>query len=283
MEHQKHDLLLEEKAKPIATKKTKSQLFELRSERYDLEQSLLSDGLSKDLKKQIKQGLEMIDLKIDEHQRGDQQKEAKLLVDLELKASEISLEKQTKAYQTLLYDSEYKAPFSGVIEFSGEFLELHPDPEQKTIWVNANLNLGRLTDQSQSYIKLESSRAFWNQIPPSQLILSIADPRKGTRHKAPYSHSATGSLPNKNSKAHYFLLENHFLSPDEISSEQLYLVDVFRSFDHPKPIIPKKKLLSKDPDLLKHEGWAGLVEKFHPSYKIFQIGPEAIALELKEP
>jgi len=198
----------------------------------------------------------------------------------ELKKRELDLliRKKEKMLSQSIRKSELKAPFSGRIDFILKELK----KSEGATWVGAGARFATLVDDRRYSLEVTPS-GFGNYSGSlDSLEIMLSPDGEGFAITGKFERLEKVQISNRSFEKWVFLVDENYSDQAAKSMGLTRIAHLFKKLDKPAHVVMKKELFSENPELLKKEGWAGLVKYLWPNAQIVFIGPQAIALSPKD-
>jgi hypothetical protein len=176
-----------------------------------------------------------------------------------------------------------------VAESAGEFRIGDPLKEKlasvepgKPAWMSSGDLLGTIVDERHYEISVAAAGPLLSEIPREQLLVLIQDSQTGKLIAGEYSRTEEVDSGREIARNFVFTIPDESIEIARQAQGTQSLVHVYRKFPRPYKIIFKKDIAFSAPDVLDASGWDGLVRHLYPGSKVIQVGPQTIAVELKD-
>lgn len=280
LDKEKRDLQFEEYLEQEDNKilGLKKSFQELQEKGNDLSGLLQEEGLSAVVKNKIAEAQKEV-LK----QQGrikEKMKPESLQLKRQLKQRELDLafQKKERILNTLIRNSELKAPFSGRLSFQVKSL-MQSKGEKK--WLDGNTQFATLTDDRHCSIEVTPSPGSSYKTSLKNLMIMLAPDSDGFAVLGDFEQVVKVKAANQSMERWMFAVKAEHAEQAALSMGVTRVAHVFRKLDEPAHMVMKKDLFSKNPEVLKRDGWGGLIKSLWPDAQIVFIGPQSIALKQK--
>lgn len=245
--------------------------YKLAETRYILKQNRSADSHQKlqDIAKELQKKIESLKQEIAPESLEE---------NFYLKSSELEL-KLTKAqldHEQLKKRLQLKAPFHGQLTIYIDFIENFSDSKGEII---PSEIYASITDDKEYMVQVSTQNSNFNQPKLDDIVLSLDLPDSPQPLKAIHKRAV------KLRKSTYLGYEHLFQFTNAQDSElakqyanQNRAIHVYKKLPFPCRIITKSSIALVEPDILKTQGWHGLISHLYPGSVIEAIGANAIAI-----
>ena len=299
LELDKDELRLEqrklEESRRLATIEDDENLTRLeeRLEELDEQQRLLRESLaneaevetlSLDLEERVQAGLAKLEKetsRVRDLMSEDLRKEKK---DLTEKEQQLQLERKRLALIAAEKRSQIKSPFDGMLELSSEVKELllKSSDSGNLIWLAPTTGIGTITDRRTYVVRVPSEGTQLESIPQEQVKIMISSAKEGKLVKADLLQVVQEQRSTEVTQIYEFQISQEEAKSLSVVGQQKTVAHLFQVFDKPCRVIPKRDIAFSDTTVLQSGGWGALVKKIWPGTELIAVGPQHLAVRIKE-
>lgn len=256
------------------------ELEELHQKKELLEQNKAVEISSQNLIARINEAIQKIDQKITSIEKKTTPDFVEKKIQLEIDEAELQLETKENAFTSLLKRSVLKAPFDGTLHFSENLREEIKTNKGKLgkIWLEANQLIATISDKSRYEIVITPTNPIVEGIPTDDLAVLLKDSHDGKLIRGEYSRIEEISSGSEITQNYIFTIPGNSIKQAKHRSGQRHIVHIYRKLNPKCHLVHKKDISFIAPDVLKAQGWSGLVKHLWPKSKIKQVGPQTIAI-----
>lgn len=253
-------------------------LNQLISKISELELALLTEELNQKTKNRIK-------LAIAELQKQQERLRAKVdtgqyLLKNKLKKREIELklDQSIRTHQGKLHNAQLVAQHDGELRFSLPKDKIEQLMNGETIWLPGNTEFATLRDTQSIHADLILNNSTLFAYEKEKLQLRVHIGSVGRVLRAHFSHEKSGSARTGNRKTWSFAIDPSEVTYATNAIGSQSVANIFYQLDEPAHIVMKDLLAPLYPEILKQDGWRGVIKKIWPDAQVVMIGPQSIAL-----
>ena len=296
---EKQELELEEKKakevqrKALIEKSEELQRLGEKLEEIVEEQRLLNEALAEErqsellsagLEERVQTGQDKLEIeaeRIRELMKPEIREAAKLLAD---KEQALQLERKRLSLLALENRSKIKAPFEGMLELSTAVKELLLENKDSggLIWLPPATGIGLITDRTSYIVRIPSEGTQLPSIPQEKLRIMITSKEEGKLISADLLRVIKEQRGEQASLIYEFKISKEEAESLTLLSQQKTIAHLFRTFDSPCRVIPKRDIAFEDTAALQSGGWKKLVKELWPNVELIAVGPQHLAVRRKE-
>ena len=255
-----------------------TELSKLEQNKHLISQSLRSSSDSK-LQAKLKKIQGVINKKITtlEKKISASSIENKRLIAIE--ELKLNLEKKEKEFSLAKRRAEITAPFDGV--FSLYLNEADYEKDGESYWVPSGTKYAKIENNSEFYMTVSNRSPIFSSHSSDSLSAKIIVGSNRQVIDADFKTKRDTALPPPNNYELLFLVAEEDVELAKHNNGAIRAIHIYQNFAEPVYIVRKQSLLSIAPAVLKRAGWRGLIAHLYPHQKLVGIGPQSLAISVK--
>ncbi|MEO1857851.1 MAG: hypothetical protein ABGY95_10890 [Rubritalea sp.] len=254
---------------------------EISDKASELKQALKIDELSKETKERIYKALERLDKQLNRLKNKIDTEQYLLENSLKHQELVLSLKQKKRGLEALEYQSELKAAFDGKLSLRITQDKIQELSDKKLVWLPSNQIFAHIVDDRKLNVELTPTSSSLHSVAPEKVSLLIHLGAEGKLVRAKFKSVQLTENSQLNNKKWVFGIADKDAKSIKNAIGTQRVAYLFRELDEPAHLVMKHDIASVRPAILKEQGWRGLVRVLWPDSQVVFIGPQSIALRLK--
>lgn len=204
--------------------------------------------------------------------------------DLAEKEQALQLERKRLSLIAVEKRSQIKAPFEGMLDLSTEIKELLLESRESNglIWLPPGTGIGLIADRRSYIVRIPAEGTPLGSIPQDKAKIMLTSKEEGKLVMADLLSVKQEQDGARASEIFEFKVSKEDAQSLSVIGQQKIMAHLFRTFDHPCRVIPKRDIAFEDTSVLQSGGWQMLVRKLWPEAELIAVGPQHLAVRKKK-
>lgn len=257
--------------------KQQANIVKLNTQKNDLSASLETELLSDKLKKRVREAITELDEKIKKAEERIDPEKLERDLNLSIEDLTLALDRKERSHEKLLRRSYLKAEFDGILNLTLDNPNA-PDKLNNPVWLDLGTSYASITNNSHFEIQVSNRNPVFSNFDPSKIIAMIDDGRSRQRIQANYKEMRKTELAGGMKDIHVFEFPPETSEYASKNSGEVQTIYLYLTLEQDCQVIPKREIALAAPEVLKKEGWPGLIKHLYPGYSLLHIGPKTLAV-----
>ena len=242
-----------------------------------------SDLLPQNLEDRVRIGLDKLDREAQRIRNLMSSETRQATKDLTEKEQALQLERQRLALIATEKRSLIKANFAGMLSLSTEVKQrlLDAGDTSGLVWLPPGTGIGLIADRTSYVVRVPSEGTLLDTIPENNVKVMIASREDGVLVMADLIEVSQEQKGAQAVEVYEFEISKEDAKKLSVSSQKKTIANIFRTFEKPCRVIPKRDIAFEDSTTLQSGGWKTLVEKLYPEAELIAVGPQHLAVRNK--
>ena len=202
----------------------------------------------------------------------------------ELTKKEQALQIERKRLALIITEkrSKIKANFEGMLTLSTEVKERLLEDSEGLVWLSPGAAIGLIANRDTYVVRIPSEGTLLDTVPQDKARIMIRNQEEGKLIMADLLQVNQEQTGAQSQDVFEFEISKEDAKSLSTVNQKKIVAHLFRTFEKPCRMIPKRDIAFEDSTTLQSGGWKLLVQKLYPEVELVAIGPQHLAVRKKE-